>query len=316
MRDTVGYSIRRRRPKRPCDSFAYAGGEIAVRKLPVPDMASAPLLPPHLVAVPQPIEPPAVIPTSNVAPEVHQAVTPPARETVALRARQIEEITPTMHNPSASTPDNPEPAPELDAPTVIPESEPTPTAPTVAAPKPQHHRRIGSGASAKLKRRDDGDTSLSHHEARCTICNHPERAAIDEAFLHWQRPTAIAHEFQLGDRRIVYRHAHALGLFHQRAAKSRRSLEFIMEQAETVTATADSVIRAVRAHSCLGEDGRWTEPRKEVLITQKMRFERTSDLIDTHADQNVDLNPAPPTKLPKLIDTLFRHSARLFASVF
>lgn len=309
MRNTVGYSLRRRRPKRPCDSFAYAGGEIAVRKLPVPDMASAPLLPPHLIAVPQPIEPPAVIPTS----------------TVALEARQIEEIDPAMDKLNASTPDNPEPAAfltetlpasELDAQTVIPESEPTPTAPMVAAPKPQHHRRIGSGASAKLKRRDDGDTSLSHHEARCTICNHRERAAIDEAFLHWQRPTAIAHEFQLGDRRIVYRHAHALGLFHQRAAKSRRSLEFIIEQAETVTATADSVIRAVRAHSCLGEDGRWTEPRKEVLITQKMRFERTNDLIDTYADQNVDLNPAPPTKLPKLIDTLFRHSTRLFASVF
>lgn len=99
------------------------------------------------------------------------------------------------------------------------------------------------------------------------MCNHPERDAIDQAFLHWQRPSAIAHNFQLGDRRIVYRHAHALDLFRKRASLSRRVLEFVVEQAETVTATADSVIRGVRVHSCIGEDGRWTEPSEWSSLT-------------------------------------------------
>jgi hypothetical protein len=309
MRDTVGYLSRRRRPKRPValqgrqthDSFAYAGGEIMVRKLPVPSVASAPPLPAHLMAVPQ--SGPAVIPTSNV-----------------------KEITPTMTNPNASALDGSETVtlftealsvPERDDQPAIPKTEQTPsTALALAAAKPQRRRRPCETADATLARPAGSRLSLAHHRARCTICNHPDRESIDVAFLHWQRPTAIAHEFQLADRRVLYRHAHALGLFHQRAAKSRRTLEFIMEQAESVTATADSIIRAVRAHSCLGEDGRWSEPRKEALITHKVCFEQAAELIDTPADQNVDLSPIPPTKLPKLIDTLFRRSTRLFASVF
>lgn len=133
--------------------------------------------------------------------------------------------------------------------------------------------------------------SLIHHGARCTICNHPQREAIDEAFLHWQRPTAIAHEFQLRDRRIIYRHVHALGLFHERAQKSRRSLEFIMEQAESVTPTADDIIRAVRAHSCLGEDGRWAEPTRRVIVTHKYVNRPPDDCPDL--SDRVDSNGRP-----------------------
>ena len=111
--------------------------------------------------------------------------------------------------------------------------------------------------------------NLNQHRAHCTICHHSERDAIEQGFLHWQRPTVIVHEFQLADRRVINRHARALGLFELRASRSRRSLEFVMEQAETVKATADSVIRAVKAHACLGEDGRWTEPTRHTIITHQ-----------------------------------------------
>jgi hypothetical protein len=50
---------------------------------------------------------------------------------------------------------------------------------------------------------------LEYHEPQCTICNHPEREDIDQAILHWHSPTAIAFEFGLPDRRIVYRHGHS-----------------------------------------------------------------------------------------------------------
>ena len=113
------------------------------------------------------------------------------------------------------------------------------------------------------------DISLTHHAARCSICNHPDRDEIEQGFLHWESPTRLAHEFNLGHRRAVYRHARALGLFKRRVAHSRRILEFIMEKAESVTPTADSIIRAVRAYACLSEDGRWTEPTKRVIITHE-----------------------------------------------
>lgn len=104
-------------------------------------------------------------------------------------------------------------------------------------------------------KRESNQISLSHHAARCSICQHPERDAIEQGFLHWESPTLLAYEYGLGRRRAVYRHARAFGLFKKRGARTRRSLEFVIEQAETVTATADSLIRAVRAYSCVSEDG-------------------------------------------------------------
>ncbi len=116
---------------------------------------------------------------------------------------------------------------------------PEPT-PEPIAPKPKKNLVGVSLPKHPAKRKEDGPINLNHHSAHCAICHHPEREAIDQAFLHWQRSSSIAHEFELGDRRVVYRHARAFGLYQQRASRSRRSLEFIMEQAETVEATADS----------------------------------------------------------------------------
>jgi hypothetical protein len=110
---------------------------------------------------------------------------------------------------------------------------------------------------------------LEYHEPQCTICNHPEREDIDQAILHWHSPTAIAFEFDLPDRRIVYRHAHALGLFRQRAEQTRHALGFLIEQAQSVVPTADAIIRAIRALSCIDDRGQWHEPRKEVIITHR-----------------------------------------------
>jgi hypothetical protein len=115
----------------------------------------------------------------------------------------------------------------------------------------------------------DPHSALQRHITHCSICNHPERDAIDEAILHWHSPTAIAFEFDLGDRRILYRHAHALGLFRQRLENTRHALGFLIEQAQSVVPTADAIIRAVRALACLDERGHWHEPRKEVLIIHR-----------------------------------------------
>jgi hypothetical protein len=116
------------------------------------------------------------------------------------------------------------------------------------------------------RRRPAKPININRHESQCTICNHPERAAIDEAFLHWWHATDLAYHFKLGHRLAVYRHAKATGLYQQRIERTQHALGYMIEQAQTVTPTGDCIIRAIRALSCLDENGRWHEPRKEVLI--------------------------------------------------
>lgn len=113
------------------------------------------------------------------------------------------------------------------------------------------------------------DATLHRHITHCTICNHPDRDAIDQCILHWESPTAIADEFDLGDRRVIWRHARALGLFRIRMEQSQHALGFLIEQAQSVVPSADAIIRAIRALSCLDENGHWHEPRKEVVITHR-----------------------------------------------
>jgi hypothetical protein len=47
------------------------------------------------------------------------------------------------------------------------------------------------------------------------------------------------------------------------------ALELIVEQAGRTNASADAVIRAVRACSRLGEDGRWIEPTRRVILDHR-----------------------------------------------
>jgi len=121
----------------------------------------------------------------------------------------------------------------------------------------------------RRKRRTE-DISLSHHAARCSICQHPDRDAIEQAFLHWERPGDIAYHFGLGSRLVVYRHARALALSQRRNERGQHALGYLIEQAQSVKPTADSIIRAVKALSCFDADGRYREPRKEVVITHQI----------------------------------------------
>lgn len=107
------------------------------------------------------------------------------------------------------------------------------------------------------------------HERLCSICRHPERDAIEEAFLQWQRACDILREFKLPSRTTVYRHAHAVGLFEQRARALRFVLENIMEESSACAPSADSIIRAVRAYSCLDDRGRWIEPPRRLIIQRE-----------------------------------------------
>jgi hypothetical protein len=108
--------------------------------------------------------------------------------------------------------------------------------------------------------------STGRHSRRCTVCKHPDRAAIEEAFLNWRSAAEIVEEYGIAHHSALYRHAHSTGLFDRRRGHIRSALEFIIERASEVEPTAGAIISAVRAYCCLTEDGRWVEPAKKYVI--------------------------------------------------
>jgi len=119
--------------------------------------------------------------------------------------------------------------------------------------------------TTKLSKKEAAD-SLARHERKCSICRHPDREAIEESFREWDDAFDIAEDFGLKDTRTVYRHARATGLLERRRQNLRSMLDNILEHSLT-SVTADSVLRAIRAYSCLDEYGRWTEPPSRVVFT-------------------------------------------------
>ena len=298
-----------------------------VRTLPAPntveesERSESKSLKPASAAPPAPLKPP--LPTG-------QPGTPQTHERKAPTAPQAPETEDMTDNLSPNEQHSPQPVPlqveDLDPHTqrevystlaLPPESGLGPKA--VVAPKsspkphPSTRPRVKTARkSVPLSAGGDKDLTQIRHEARCTICNHPDRNAIEQAFLHWEPPSRIAYEFKLGSRLAVYRHARTLGLFEQRVSKTRHVLAQVMEQAGSVVPTADAVIRAVRAFSCLDDNGRWNEPRKEITITRRvipaavpvpvdadspsplnsnMVALPTCNLIDTHVEQNSTSTP-------------------------
>ena len=105
------------------------------------------------------------------------------------------------------------------------------------------------------------------HARLCTVCNHPERDAIDADFVRWQSPDKIAADYQIADRSTIYRHAHATGLFLARRRELPRVLETILESGGNISLESmDVITRAVRAYAHLDDDGKWFEPSKTMYI--------------------------------------------------
>jgi len=118
---------------------------------------------------------------------------------------------------------------------------------------------------------------LSRHERRCSVCQHPERDAIEEAFLDWRPITRITSEFKLPGRTSIYRHAHAFGLFPQRSRNLRFALGLVIEKAEYVTATAEGIVSAVRAYARVTDAGEWVEPPSHVIVSSGSAISRQRD---------------------------------------
>jgi hypothetical protein len=109
--------------------------------------------------------------------------------------------------------------------------------------------------------------ALSRHQRKCLICRHPDREDIEDDFLHWGNVWKLAQYYKIDDYRSIYRHARATGLLERRRANFRSALDQIIENAADAKVTGDTIIRAIRAYSCLDKEGRWAEPPTQVVFT-------------------------------------------------
>jgi hypothetical protein len=116
--------------------------------------------------------------------------------------------------------------------------------------------------------------NLGRHQRNCSICRHDQREAIEDAFVGWQSPAAIANEYGLTDRATIYRHAHALDLFPKRQRNIRAALEHIIEQASKVDVTASAVVAAIQAYAKINAAGEWIDRTETTSMTDL--FERMS----------------------------------------
>ncbi len=126
--------------------------------------------------------------------------------------------------------------------------------------------------------------SLGRHKRQCTVCAHPQRKEIEEAFISWRSPASITLEYGLGDRNSVYRHAHALGLFEKRRRNVRAALEGIIERSAEVDLTASAVVAAIQAYAKINAAGQWVE-RNEVVNLNELFDRMSTQELENYAQQ-------------------------------
>ena len=117
-----------------------------------------------------------------------------------------------------------------------------------------------------IAREPEPETARERHERKCLVCHHPERETIEDMFVHWHQPFRMAHDYDL-PLRSLYRHAHATGLLAARRRNLRCVLDHILERATSTHITSDSIVRAVRAYTCLTDDNKWIEPATHVIVS-------------------------------------------------
>lgn len=111
--------------------------------------------------------------------------------------------------------------------------------------------------------------NLARHAAKCRLCNHPSRAAIEFDFLNWRNPFDLVKSYNLRSLSTIYRHAHATGLLGRRRLNLRFALERIVERVGEVPVTASGVIRCVRAITRINDAGEWVDPPSRVIISRE-----------------------------------------------
>lgn len=140
------------------------------------------------------------------------------------------------------------------------------------------------------------------HQRKCVVCSHPEREEIEEEFVHWRDVYHLAKQYDIADSRSIYRHARVFGLIEQRRENRRAILDRILENGPAVV-SAQGVIQAIRAYSCLTPDNRWVEPARNMQY-QVTTNHLTTDRLPKPAIeiQAADTADAPTSTKPAASD--------------
>jgi hypothetical protein len=108
-------------------------------------------------------------------------------------------------------------------------------------------------------------SALERHARKCLVCRHRDREEIESDFLHWHDVSDIIIEYKIPNRRALYRHARATGLYELRMANIRDAASLIAAKAEHCRATASSVLKAIQACSQIDSLGRWIAPPQRTI---------------------------------------------------
>jgi hypothetical protein len=120
------------------------------------------------------------------------------------------------------------------------------------------HKRPGRKSLAEM-------SAIERHARKCLVCRHRDREDIESDFLHWHDVADIVIEHKLPNRRILYRHARATGLYELRMSNIRDAAALIASRAEYAKATASSVLKAIQACSQIDSLGRWVAPPSRTI---------------------------------------------------
>jgi transposase len=110
-------------------------------------------------------------------------------------------------------------------------------------------------------------SNLARHKARCSVCRHRRRQAIEDRFTAWESPVAIAKAFRI-TRDAIYRHAHTFNLLDKRRRNVRLALERIIERCADVEVNAAAVVSAVAAYAKLNSQGQVVERRETLNLNE------------------------------------------------
>jgi hypothetical protein len=152
------------------------------------------------------------------------------------------------------------------------------------------------------------------HRRKCSVCKHPEREAIEDEFLEWRSPQAIGAHYGI-HKNSIYCHAHAMGLFVRRRGNMRSALEILIEQAEYARITGQTIINALRAYSCLQDDGRWVEPPTHVIYSVERSVHPDAGRAGAGPTHTMDVSPEERRAYPANSGETLRNSAGRFMGV-
>jgi hypothetical protein len=101
-------------------------------------------------------------------------------------------------------------------------------------------------------RQEERGASLGRHQSQCSVCSHPQRQEIEEAWLNWGNTTLLADHYKVS-RDAIYRHMKALGLFSERQKRVKFAYEKIIERLDMVSVSGSTVLAALKAYISLCE---------------------------------------------------------------